>query len=127
MHPAFPVLRFVPAGREPAIYFEEAMLDSLTSDQFAPFVNRQCQLLAPDGTVLDVVLTSVREVPSARGPAASQQRIPFNLVFQGPAETHLGDGIYTLKMDSLEVPGIFLNRIHHVGPEPACRFQAAFS
>src|SRR5690606_20234915 len=99
----------------------------LNSEQFARFVDQRCQLVGADGTVLDVVLTSVREVPSARGPAASQQRMPFNLVFQGPAGTHLGDGIYTLKADGLEVPGVFLNRIHHVGPEPASRFQAAFS
>lgn len=103
------------------------MLESLTSELFAPFVDQRCQLVGSDGAVVNAVLTSVREVPSARGPAASQQRMPFNLVFQGSAETHLGDGIYTLRVGGMELPGIFLNRIHHVGPEPASRFQAAFS
>ena len=103
------------------------MLDTLTSDQFAPFVDQRCELIAPDGSMLDTILTSVREVPSARGPAAEQRRMPFNLVFQGPAATPLGDGMYTLKLETLEVPGVFLSRIHHVGPEPASRFQAVFS
>ena len=103
------------------------MLDKLTSDQFATFVNRHCALISIDGSVLDTVLTSVREVPSARGPAAEQRRMPFNLVFQGPAAAQLGDGIYTLRMETLEIPGVFLSRIHHVGPEPASRFQAVFS
>ena len=103
------------------------MLDKLTSEEFAPFINQSWELVGADGATVEAVLTSVREVPSARGPAIPARRMPFNLVFQGPADTQLGDGLYTLRRETQEVPGIFLTRIQHHGAEPASKFQAAFN
>lgn len=104
-----------------------SMLDKLTSEEFAPFINHSWELVSVDGTTVETVLTSVREVPSARGPAVPARRMPFNLVFQGPADTPLGDGLYTLMRDTHKVPGIFLTRIQHHGTEPASKFQAVFN
>lgn len=103
------------------------MLDKLTSEEFASYINQTWKLISADGSSIDAVLTSVREVPSARGPVATQHRMPFNLAFQGPADTRLADGLYTLVRASQEVRGVFLTRILHQGPEPASKFQAVFN
>ncbi len=103
------------------------MLDILKSEQFKPLIDRHCELVSDTGQVLATTLSSVREVPSARDAAAVEHRMPFNLVFVGPADTPLADGIYTLRLEDLEVPGVFLSRIVNLGPQPASRFQAVFT
>lgn len=103
------------------------MLDTLRHDQFLPFLQQECVLIASDNTVLSVVLASVKEVPAASTGSAPGRRMPFNLVFQGAVDIRHGDGIYTLRVGATDIPGVFLSRIKHIGPTPASCFQAVFT
>lgn len=65
-----------------------------------------------DTTVLEIVL---REVSAVGGDTKRQDRTPFSLLFRGPSDAAIGQGIYRLEHDALGAGELFLVC---VGPDP---------
>jgi hypothetical protein len=98
------------------------VLDSLTADDFRPRVGDTYKLGAGEDRAVEVVLAQVDEF--AMGPGGT--RVPFSIVFHGPPEPVLLQGIRRVETpdgDSLEV---FLVPIGPDSASGAMRYEAAF-
>ena len=79
------------------------MLESLTADSFRPRLREHFKLQLDDGR-LDLELVEVAEF-DAGGRAG---RAPFSIVFRGPADPALAQGIWKLENDRLGELELFL-------------------
>lgn len=104
------------------------MLEQLHSGLFALHIGKPCRLEA-GGVTIETILDEVTEKPLARLPhAAADSRTPFNLYFRAAPDCPWSDGIFTLQFEGMEaIPGVYLNRVMHIGPTPGSLFQAAFN
>ncbi len=97
-----------------------------TYDDFADRVDDHFRLTLADGRSLDLTLAEVTLLPGAGGTGpggASRQQ--FSLVFRGPAEPALAQGICDLEHDTLEGLALFLVPIGR--DADGLRYEAAFA
>ena len=80
------------------------MLDKLTKDSFAPYLGQTFRVqLDPDNAV-ELELTEVTEFDSRPEQLDSRVRQdPFSILFRGPADVPLGQGMYHIEHDEMGV------------------------
>ena len=82
------------------------MLDKLTQDDFAPRLNETFRIHVEGREPIDTELTEVRGlVPPDDDP---DRRQPFSLIFEGPPDAPLQQGIYRLENETLGEVGVFV-------------------
>lgn len=103
------------------------MLETLTSDTFAPLIGSTFRIVVDDASTLDAELESVEAAGAARSAAAREagQREPFSLVFRGPAEPLLPQRIYPFEHDELGRFEIFIVPIGR--DESGTSYEATFA
>ena len=85
------------------------MLARLTATSFAPAVGEAFVLDAGEAGQFDLELVESRlHDPDAPAQDASGARAPFTLLFRGPAEPLLPQGIYRLEHQSMGALEIFI-------------------
>ena len=75
-------------------------LEQLTVTEFERRLGQSFVLHRADGGNLVLVLAEAQATSSVRGPGSggAPGRLPFSLLFSGPAEPRLAQGIHTLTM-----------------------------
>src|SRR6266404_8792378 len=96
-------------------------LDKVQCEQFAACLNQDFQIAFPDGA-LTVQLSEARPLHASHGLA---EREPFSLVFRGPAQLLLPQGIYKMRNASLGEMEIFLVQI--ASDQTSSSFEAVFN
>ena len=101
------------------------VLDALTVDAFAPLVGERF-VLHDDAGQLELELIEARTIdPDASPQEAGSVRTPFAIVFRGPPEPVLSQGIRRLQHEALGVLEIF---IVPVGRDASgVRYEAIFA
>jgi len=82
------------------------MLESFTHETFQPFIGKPFAVLVGTERFMPAHLIEVK--PLTKDDDGRRKRVPFSLVFRGPAGGHLPQDIYSIKSGDLELPGIFL-------------------
>jgi hypothetical protein len=102
------------------------MLDLFTQATFAPLVGMRFRLRVNAATTVEVELIEALRLPVRPGRGGqAPKREPFSLVFRGPKESVLPQGIYTVEQEALGTAGIFLVPI---GPDDVGqRYEAIFN
>jgi hypothetical protein len=82
------------------------MLDKLTGEMFQAHLNETFRLYygVPEPvalTLIDVRTRRAAPAPTPWSADAAPERAPFSIVFQGPPESPLGQGMYRLENDAL--------------------------
>lgn len=97
-----------------------------TSDDFADRVGDRFDVRLPDGQALALVLAdvTVSDRPSGAGPGG-ESRQQFSLVFRGPTEPRLHQGLWELEHDALGAIALFLVPLAPDAEGP--RYEAAFA
>ncbi len=82
------------------------LLDELTKDDFEPCLNQKFRIHLEAGEPIDTELVEVRGlVPPDDDP---DRRQPFSLVFEGPLDAPLQQGIHRLENETLGELGLFV-------------------
>jgi hypothetical protein len=99
------------------------VLQNVTADTFRPHQGRLFRVIVDDRWEMQARLTAVEVSmePSAQGWA----RVPFTLVFHGPAESSLPQRIYRLEAEGLEPLDVFLVPAGQDGE--GMRYEAVFT
>ena len=101
------------------------MLETFTIATFADRLNQPFRVDA-GGTAVDVELIEVSDLTSRGGPeAARRERAPFSIVFRGPRESALLQGMYRMQHEAIGSFEIFLVPIGH--DAQAVRYEAVFT
>lgn len=97
-----------------------------TYDDFAGRVGDQFRLALPEGPSLTLVLAEVTAGPAAGGEGPDgATRQQFSLLFRGPADPQLGQGVWELEHDELDELALFLVPL---GPDAdGPRYEAVFA
>ena len=98
-------------------------LDQLQADDFSKCLHQTFRLHVADGDPLEVELIQVsRATPADENP---DRRQPFTLLFRGPAEVTLDQGIYKIENETLGDLELFVVTI---GPDDeGMRHEVVFS
>ena len=100
------------------------MLDKLAVDTFADRVGDHFPIRLDAEHSLDIVLDSVTDLASTTHPRPVGMREPFTLLFRGPRERVLLQGVYRLEHAELGPLDIFLVPIEPDANGP--RYEAIF-
>ncbi len=74
------------------------MLDKISSADFSPYLNQRFRIDAGSSEPLDVELIEVSELSSASiSSDEPEKRRPFSIVFRGPNDPSLPQGIYDIE------------------------------
>jgi hypothetical protein len=86
------------------------MLDRLELRRFEPLLGERFELLLEDAGPVPLELTEAGPVGelSAKQAAELGKRLPFSLVFRGPAELLLPQGVHTVRHPQMGDLSIFL-------------------
>lgn len=86
------------------------MLETFTVEIFAPHVGDAFRVVFEDGSAFELTLSSAAELgsESAREWSMTSGRAPFTLIFLGPMDYYLPQGIYRIEHAVLEPFEIFL-------------------
>jgi hypothetical protein len=95
-------------------------LDKVECEQFAACLSQDFEIVFPDGT-LAVKLSEARTLVAQPGAA----REPFSLVFRGPAQLRLPQGIYKMSNAHLGEMEIFLVQV--AADQTSSIFEAVFN
>ncbi len=103
------------------------MLETLELPRFQPLVGQTFELALEDAEPVALELTEAGPVGelSAKQAAELGKRLPFSLVFSGPPELYLVQGMCTLSHPDVGEMGVFLVQIEQT-PE-STRFEAVFT
>jgi len=96
-------------------------LDKVQCEQFAACLHQEFQIVFPDG-VLVLQLSEARPLQATQRLADRQ---PFSLVFRGPAQLRLPQGIYKMSNAQLGEMEIFLVQI--AADQTSSAFEAVFN
>src|SRR2546430_8254616 len=96
-------------------------LGKIQCEQFAACLNQDFQIVCPDG-VLVLQLSEARPLQATQRLADRQ---PFSLVFRGPAQLRLPQGIYKMSNAQLGEMEIFLVQI--AADQTSSAFEAVFN
>jgi hypothetical protein len=110
----------VPACPESKPRWSETMLDTLTLDNFVPYLNDTFWIRLEDGRVETRLVEATK-----MGSGSYAGRSPFSLVFAGPGRFALPQQTYLVEHEALGEMEIFLVCL---GPDGAgMRYQAIFT
>ena len=99
------------------------VLHNLQKATFEPHLNTRFRIHLPDEQILDAELIEVKGLGGDTPPSAT--RAPFSILFLGPVEPVLVQGIYRIEHDELAPMELFLVP---VGPgETGMNYEAVFS
>lgn len=103
------------------------MLDHLTLDSFAPLIGQPFRLVLADGSSIDAVLESAREVPDSGWQPQSGRpaRKPFTLLFLGRSQAVLPQSIYRFQHETLGELDIFVVPVGRTAD--GINYEAVFS
>lgn len=103
------------------------MLDALELSRFEPLVGESFELLPEEGRPIPLELAEAHRGGelSARQAAELGKRLPFSLVFRGPADLALAQGVRTLRHPELGELSIFLVQVDQTAG--ATLFEAVFT
>ena len=103
------------------------MLDTATSATFKPHVGDRFEVTPQEGEPFEVVLSSCEETtygsPGER--AETAQRVPFSLVFVGPAEHAVNQQICAFSHPELGAFDLFIVPVARV--EAGVSYEAVFN
>ena len=100
-------------------------LAQLSADSFRDCLNQTFQITVPG--LPEPLATELVDVRGLGGYTEREDRQPFSLLFRGPADAPLQQGIYQLENETLGALSIFLVT---VGPDPKdrdMRYEAVFT
>ena len=83
------------------------MLGTLRSTDFAEYLNEKFKISAESVESVETELINVTELGPEAGPEAGGRR-PFSIVFRGPEETYLAQGIYKVEHEKMGTLDLFL-------------------
>jgi hypothetical protein len=99
----------------------------ITFDQFSGRVGEEFVVRLDSGIAVSTELVEATESSLLGGPGPEgQQRHQFSLVFRGPPEPSLGQGIHRVEHGELGELGLFLVPIGP-GPEGGLQYQSLFA
>ena len=103
------------------------MLEELQLDRFEGLVGDTFELLVEDAEAVALELTEAGPVGelSAKQAAELGKRLPFSLVFRGPAELSMDQGIRTLRHPGIGELTIFLVQLDRSAESSL--FEAVFT
>ena len=99
------------------------MLDKLRLDDFSKCLNQKFTIRVEGLDPLETELIEARGLPAADDD--SDRRQPFSLVFRGPADVTLEQGIFRIENDTLGSMEIFLVTVG--ADQEGMRHEAVFS
>lgn len=100
------------------------MLESLTLETFQPLLNETFQIAELEGESILIELTLI-EAEAKGQPATPESKQPFSLMFQGPTEPILAQGIYAFQRGAEPPMALFMVPI---GPgSEGTEYQVIFS
>lgn len=101
-------------------------LANLTSDDFQPFLKRTFQVFPEGFDPLSWTLVDVRELRSSPVKEEGSARPAFSIVFQGPVEPVIPQGIYKIQHEEMGSLELFLVPI---GPstDGGMQYEAIFA
>ncbi len=99
------------------------MLDKLTKDDFTKCLNQEFLIHVAEQDPLETELIEVRGLVAAGD--EPDRRQPFSLVFRGPKEAQLQQGVFHLENQTLGELDLFLVTIG--ADEEGLRHEAVFS
>ena len=82
------------------------MLDKLTIDDFSPCLHQRFRIHVDGGEPIDTELVEVRALAAPDDDPGRRQ--PFSLIFEGPPDAPLPQGIYRLENETLGELGVFV-------------------
>ena len=102
------------------------MLDKLAASDFSEHVNSVFQLSSNSGDQVEVELKEVTELGTKESSVdGNTRRRPFSIVFSGPQQPVLPQGIYELRHANMESLSLF---VVPIGPdEKGMRYEAVFN
>ncbi len=103
------------------------MLETFTVEKFTPYVGDTFRIIYDESFVLELTLHSASEfgTESAREWSKTSGRAPFTLLFLGPGEYYLQQGMYRVEHPDLEPFELFLVP---VGPDQrGMQYEAVFT
>jgi len=104
------------------------MLNKLTAGDFAPHVNEMFHVSGASTGPFDMELTEVSVIGRAAGASgATAGRQPFSLVFMGPGQSVLPQGICEIAHEQLGTLNIFLVPLGPDNDGKGMRYEAIFS
>ena len=103
------------------------MLDALELPTFEKLVGQEFEMQRADGTSASLKLAEAHKTGerSAEQAADLGKRLPFSLVFSGPPELLLGQGMCTLRHPELGELGVFLVQLEQTAD--GTMFEAVFT
>ena len=81
------------------------MIDTLTSDDFEPLLHGEFAV-SLEGTPITLTLLAVDVMEERHSPPGA--RLSFSLIFQGPLEPLLPQGVYALRSEALGALDLFI-------------------
>jgi hypothetical protein len=101
------------------------VLDKLTSEDFAKYINETFRLKLEGSESLEVELIQVTELDTEIHNDENRKRRPFSIVFRGPAGKYLPQSIYALEHELMGKLDVFLVPIG--SDKEGMRFEAIFA
>ena len=95
------------------------MIENLSKEAFAAHVQTDFQILVEDAPVLSLKLVEVS------GPGVENGQEQFALLFQGPLETPLGQGMQQIKHEQMGTFDLFLVPVSR--ERDGMRYEAVFN
>jgi hypothetical protein len=86
---------------------ERAMVDFSRHEDFAPYAGKAFSF---PGRTVTLVLADIKTMPRAAVPGAD--RVPFSLIFQGPAGDVLPEGLYTAAIEAGPQVDLYIMPVH---------------
>lgn len=102
------------------------MLDRLSADDFTEHLNSIFHLSSDSGEQVEAELVEVTELGTSDAPVdGNKRRRPFSVVFSGPPQPVLPQGIHTLQHAEMEPLSLF---VVPIGPDKkGMRYEAVFN
>ena len=97
------------------------MDEPLTLEFFTPYVGQRCEM---EGYSVPLVLASA--TPHPRSAAPGSVRVPFSLIFEGPPNEVVPQGLHRVAIQDGPVVEIYVLPIHTIGRDRQ-DYQATFN
>ncbi len=95
------------------------MLDLVQASVFTPFVGKILDLQLEDGSLLSVLLDTLREKAEYRNPYAPETtRLPFAVYLTAQQATDFLEGPCSIDLGDVRLEGIHVSRVAALGRDP---------
>ena len=104
------------------------MLDKLTIADFSPYLNKQLHVSSESTESFDMELIEVSGIGTASTATGdTEKRQPFSIIFLGPEQPVLQQGIYEIKHDNFGPFDIFIVPIGPDTNKQGILYEAVFN